>query len=234
MSKRRHSNSQEDVNKKQKETPCAIAILPYELLSTIFILSTNPELPITCRALYQQLYCCHDSLKIAFLLHRTKNDVNKLMEEASRFQFFNLSLINGMDQIAQHKLNFFKKKIPSRLFLEKANEEHEKLISLLLERGADPNRPEGFPIFKSVSSGRMNLVKLLISYGATPKIKNNRALKACVARNNFEMVNYLLDELKVVPDSETLEVCVKRNLWDMFQLLVDHGAVPDMSTISIS
>ncbi|KAI9259910.1 hypothetical protein BY458DRAFT_517012 [Sporodiniella umbellata] len=232
MSKRKQSFKEKSSKKTKK--PCGLTLLPYELLSTVFVLSSNSELPTTCRALYQQLYYCHNNLKISFLLHRCKYKSKNLLEEASRFQFFNRALVENIDQFAQRKLTFSKKKIPSRLFMEETNKEHEELIALLLERGGDPNRPEGFPIFKSVSSGRVHLVKLLISYGATPQIKNNRALKACVARNNFEMVNYLLDELKVEPDSDTLGVCVKKNLWDMFQVLVDHGAVPDMNTISIT
>ncbi|KAG1057390.1 hypothetical protein G6F46_000724 [Rhizopus delemar] len=237
MSKRKHSGSKEQPTIKKQKRPCGLTLLPYELLSTIFILSSNPALPVVCRALYQRLYCCHDTLKIAFLLHRTQYNVEKLLEEASRFRFFNGALVRQLDQVAQQPLNFHDKKIPSRLFLEEPAatlKEREELILMLLERGGSPNRPKGYPIFKSALLGRLDRVKLLVSFGADPTAQNNMALRACVARNNREMVDYFLDELKVRPDSETLKVCVQKNLWDMFQLLVDHGAVPDLSTIAVS
>ncbi|CAO3665069.1 hypothetical protein G6F70_005211 [Rhizopus microsporus] len=240
MSKKRHSGADDDKEKtvaKKRKRPCGLTMLPYEIISTIFIQSSNPSLPIVCKALYQQLYYCPDTLKIAFLMHRTKNDPEKALEEASRFRFFSYALMERLDKMTQRTVMFCNKKIPSRLFLAEPTEtlqERDQLILALLERGASPNRPKGYPIIKSALLGRLDQVKLLVSFGADPTAQNNMALRACAGRNNREMVDYFLDELKVKPDSETLKVCVQKNLWDMFQLLVDHGAIPDMSTIAVS
>jgi ankyrin repeat protein len=231
------SSSSSDSSSDEEEItpvgPSGLLKLPFEILSKIFIYSSNPDLPITSQHFYRQLYYCHNTIKLAFFLHRNHNNVQLAFEEAVRFPFFNQDLWQRFDK--HHKTTYQDKKIPARLFLQEpldTQQERDAMILSLLERGASPNRPKGFPLIKSAQLGRLDTVKRLVAYGADPTLRNNMALRVCAARNNRPMVDYFLDELKVKPDSETLGVCVKKKLWDMFHLLVDHGAVPDMSTIN--
>ncbi|KAG2206763.1 hypothetical protein INT47_003705 [Mucor saturninus] len=213
--------------------PCGLFKLPFEIVSHIFILSSNPNLPVVNQFLYRQLYYCSDSIKIRFLEH--KYTPENVFEEAVKYPFFSLELLKRLDKLHNEKLSFKGKKIPARLFLEEPSEslrERDAIVLELLERGACANRPKGFPLIKSAQLGRLDRVKLLIQFGADPTIRNNMALRVCAARNNKEMVLYFLDDLKVKPDSDTLKACVQKNLWEMFQILVDHGGVPDMSTIN--
>lgn len=226
--------TQDDKVKEQK--PCGLFKLPFEILSRIFIITSNPALPIVCNYLYQQLYYCHDSIKISFLLHRSQNNIEKAFEDAVKFPFFNMEILHRFEKM-QPALRYNDKKIPARLFLQDPTEtlqERDSIILALLEKGASPNRPKGYPLIKSAQLGRLDQVKLLIRFGADPTVRSNMALRVCAARDNRAMVDYFLDELNVKPDSETLKACVQKNLWDMFQVLVDHGAVPDMSTIDFT
>ncbi|CAO3619161.1 unnamed protein product [Mucor fragilis] len=216
--------------------PCGLFQLPFEILSNIFILSGNTDLPIVCKYLYQQLYYCHESIKISFLLQRSQNNVEKAFEDAVKFPFFSMDMLQRFEKM-QPSLHYNDKKIPARLFLQAPEgtlEQRDALIVALLEKGASANRPKGYPLIKSAQLGRLDQVKLLVKFGADPTMRNNMALRVCAARNNRVMVDYFLDELHVKPDSETLKACVQKNLWDMFQVLVDHGAVPDISTIDFT
>ncbi|KAI7904491.1 uncharacterized protein BX663DRAFT_502574 [Cokeromyces recurvatus] len=226
------SDVEEIKTEKQQQKPCGLLFLPFEILSNIFILSSNPHLPIVCRQLYNRLYFAPNFIKLQFIMYRAHNDLPKAFEHALRFPFFDMDLMHRFDNLNGKPIPYQDKKIPARLFLSESNTLNDELVLALLERGASPNRPKGYPLIKSAQLGRLDQVKLLIKYGADPTIRNNMALRVCAARNNRAMVDYFLDELKVKPDSETLKVCVHRNLWDMIQVLVDHGAVPDMSTIN--
>ncbi|KAF1805264.1 hypothetical protein V8B55DRAFT_1493019 [Mucor lusitanicus] len=227
-------SSDEEVQAEPK--PCGLFKLPFEILSRIFILSGNTELPLVCKYLYQQLYYCHDSIKIFFLVHRAHNNIERAFEDAIKFPFFNMDIMQRFEKM-QPSLQYKDKKIPARLFLQDPQdtlEQRDSLILALLEKGASANRPKGYPLIKSAQLGRLDQVKLLVKFGADPTMRNNMALRVCAARNNREMVDYFLDELHVKPDSETLKACVQKNLWDMFHVLVGHGAVPDMSTIDFT
>lgn len=229
------SSSSDSSEDEQEQKPCGLFKLPFEILSHIFILCSNVNLPITNQFLYRQLYYCSDSIKIQFLDYKYRG--NNVFEEAVKYPFFSLELLKRLDKLHNEKLLYKDKKIPARLFLQEPNEtlsQRDAIVLELLERGACSNRPKGFPLIKSAQLGRLDRVKLLIQYGADPTIRNNMALRVCAARNNTDMVRYFLDDLKVKPDSETLKACVQKNLWDMIQVLVDHGAVPDMSTINFT
>ncbi|OBZ89326.1 hypothetical protein A0J61_02613 [Choanephora cucurbitarum] len=235
------SSSSEDTSSDEEEEkpalpPSGLFQLPFEILSNIFVLSCNPQLPVACRFFYNHLYYAPNTTKLAFLLYRAHQNPQQALEDGIKFAFFDMDLLTRFDRLIQN-VSLKDKKIPARLFLEEPKstlEERDNIILALLERGASPNRPKGFPLIKSAQLGRLDQVKRLISFGADPAIRNNMALRVCAARNNREMVNYFLDELKVKPDSETLKACVQKNLWEMIQVLVDHGAVPDMSTIDFT
>ncbi|GAA5803965.1 hypothetical protein HPULCUR_009450 [Helicostylum pulchrum] len=236
------SSSSSDSSDEEPEIlspPSGLFKLPFEILSTIFILSSNIQLPITSQFFYRQLYYCHDTIKIKFLQHKYETtNLDRIFEESVKFRFFNLDLLHRLDKLNNDSpLPYKDKKIPARLFLSEPEETlsiRDEIVLQLLQRGACPNRPKGYPLIKSAQLGRLDRVKLLVQFGADATVRNNMALRVCAARNNKEMVLYFLDELKVKPDSETLKACVQKNLWDMIQILVDHGAVPDMSTINFT
>ncbi|KAI8343933.1 hypothetical protein BC941DRAFT_407355 [Chlamydoabsidia padenii] len=221
-----------------------LTLLPHELLCEIFILSSNPHLPLVCRTLAYHLYHCADSVKITWLLYRHNNDIKAAFEAGVLFPFFTTRLLFRMDVLYQQQqqdsineltIPYTKKKMPPHLFSrEHPTEDTNALITLLLDRGGSPDKPKGYPLVKSAQFGRLDKVQQLIKYGANPTIRNNMALRTCAARNNMEMVLYFLDHLKVTPDSETLKECAHKKLWKMVQVLIDHGAVPDMNTVNFT
>lgn len=231
------SSSSDSEDEQELKKPCGLFYLPFEILSQIFILSQNTQLPIVCKHLFNQLYHCHETIKIRFLMYRCNSNIEQTFEEAVKFPFFTIEMVKRLDAMFGKTVMFTDKKLPARLFLEEPKEtlpQRDNVVVALLERGASPNRPKGYPLIKSAQLGRFEQVKLLVDYGADPTVRNNMALRVCAARNNKQMVNYFLDELKVKPDSETLKTCIQKNLWEMVQVLVDHGAVPDMSTIDVA
>ncbi|KAI8071507.1 hypothetical protein BC940DRAFT_293033 [Gongronella butleri] len=114
------------------------------------------------------------------------------------------------------------------------HEARNTLLAALLKRGASATRPNGYPLIKSAQLGDLAKVQLLVDHGADPAHRNNMALRICASRNNMPMARYFLETLHVQPDSDTLKTCAQKQLWEMVQLLMDHGAVPDMSTINFT
>ncbi|KAI8374726.1 uncharacterized protein BYT42DRAFT_547720 [Radiomyces spectabilis] len=214
--------------------------LPFEVLAKIFILSSNPQLPVTCRFTFHMLYHAPDDLKVAWLLYRHGHILTAACEAALKFPFFSMSLLERFDRLYARqqqqpdaKILFTKKMVPPQLF-SKMDAASDALAFTLLERGASPNKPHGYPLIKSAQLGRLDIVKQLITFGADPTVRQNMALRVCAARDNREMVLYFLDHLQIKPDSESLRACVQKGLWDMVKLLVDHGAVPDMNTVNFT
>ncbi|KAG0171073.1 hypothetical protein DFQ28_010552 [Apophysomyces sp. BC1034] len=221
--------------KRIKPTTSRMIFLPCEIITRIFILSSNPHLPVVCRNLMHMLYKCSETVKVEWLLHRHNQNIFEAFEEGLRFPFFDIQLLTHFDRLYQQRtleqnIPFTNKTIPRHLF----SQTDTSLALQLLSRGGSPNKPQGYPLVKSAQLGRTDMVKCLIAHGADPMVRSNMALRVCAARNNRELVCYFLDELHVKPDSKTLEACVQKGLWDMVKILVDHGAVPDMSTINFT
>ncbi|KAI7852150.1 hypothetical protein BDC45DRAFT_537721 [Circinella umbellata] len=219
--------------------PFRINLLPFELVSEIFILSSNAQLTLVC----PQLQHCSDHTKVDWLLHKTHGNIIKAVQEGLKYRFFSISLLEKFDQKQQQqqqchgnsdistKIRLDNQMIPARLWGTVAT---HTLAHQLLERGASPHKPKGYPLIKSAQLGYLDMVKTLVSFGADATFNNNFALRASARRNNKEMVLYFLDNLGLKPDSETLKLCVQEDLWDMVTILVDHGAVPDMSTVQMT
>ncbi|KAI7867784.1 hypothetical protein BDF14DRAFT_1742787 [Spinellus fusiger] len=121
--------------------------------------------------------------------------------------------------------------MPIRLF-SLPEEQARPLLCYLLERGASVKKPKDYPIIKAAQLGHLSIVQLLVAFGVDVTVRQNMALRVSAARNNTDMVKYFLEDLKIVPDSDTLKVCVQKGLWNMVKLLMEHGAIPDMSTVN--
>ncbi|CDH55413.1 predicted protein [Lichtheimia corymbifera JMRC:FSU:9682] len=226
--KRRKKTTTHD-NKDQQ--PSLLEQLPYELLTTIFIHSSNAQLPLVNRTFYYALYHCPEDVKLQWLLHRDKYVMGLALERGLRYRFFNQRLLDRFDAMHGTPIRLDNKMLPPHLFAECDPQRHD-LVVKLLERGASPHKPQGYPLIKSAQIGNLAMIKSLVAFGADPTAKDNMALRVCAARDNKELVNYFLSDLGVKPDSETLKACVRKDLWDMVNLLIAHGAVPDLSTIN--
>ncbi|ORZ08658.1 hypothetical protein BCR42DRAFT_424639 [Absidia repens] len=84
--------------KANKQQPFLIQ-LPHELLCEIFILSSNPSLPVVCRSLKYHLYHCPDSVKLRWLLYRHDNNIQAAFYGGVLFPFFTTRLLHRMDYV---------------------------------------------------------------------------------------------------------------------------------------
>lgn len=239
MSKHLLSPNERDRHKKRRkktafdnnQQPSLLEQLPYELLTSIFIQSSNAQLPLVSRTFYYALYQCPEDVKLQWLLHRDNYVMALALEHGLRFRFFNQRLLDRFDAMHGSPIRLDNKMLPPHLFAECDPRRHD-LVVKLLERGASPHKPQGYPLIKSAQIGHLDMIKSLVAFGADPTAKDNMALRVCAARDNKALVKYFLSDLGVKPDSETLKACVRKDLWDMVNILIAHGAVPDLSTIN--
>lgn len=208
--------------------------LPHEILTCIFIWSQNNELPLVSRIMYGQLQrTCSIGTKVDWLLERFEDNLTLAATQGGKFRFFNINILKRLDQLNGTAIRLDNKRIPSNLFskLELSDETFE-LITEYLERGGSSKLPDGYPIIKSCQLGHIRLVKMLIKHGADPSARKCLALRTAAVRENRMIVDYLLDEVKMKPDTLTLKECVKRGKLDIANVLMAHGAVPDMETLN--
>ncbi|CAO3665174.1 unnamed protein product [Umbelopsis ramanniana] len=207
--------------------------LPHEILASIFILSSNNELPLVSRKLYVNLSHSSIGTKVDWLLGKYNNNPIEAAIQGPRFRFFNQITLERLDKVNGSKITMKGRRIPSILFAQQTlSDDSYQLIKELLERGCSSTLPDGFPIIKSCQLGHLNLVKLLIAHGADPYARKCLALRSAAVRENYTMIDYLLDDLKMTPDTLTLKECVKRGKMKVADILMAHGAVPDMETLN--
>ena len=80
-----------------------------------------------------------------------------------------------------------------------AEEGHEEVVQLLLDNGADPNKPNSMgstPLNQAATFRRIDVLKLLLFRGALPDKANNTGrtpLHSAVSSGNLSIVRLLLD-----------------------------------------
>jgi len=121
--------------------------------------------------------------------------------------------------------------------------DNKKMISLLLENGADCNIPDNdgnTPLIKAADRDDDSLVQLLLNKGAKPELHNNQKLTAlhlAASKKNLAMVNHLLasssrenfinltDDLGRTP----LYMATEAKKLKIVKLLLNHNADPNLS-----
>jgi hypothetical protein len=207
--------------------------LPHEILTSIFIWSSNDELPLVSKALYHNLQNTSIGTKVEFLLERHGNKPIEALLKGANFRFFNMNVHKRLDQINGSQIVLEGRRIPSNLFAQQTiSDDSYQLIEELLFRGGSSTLPDGYPIIKSCQLGHLRVVKLLVKHGADPYARKSLALRAAAVRDNFTLIDYLLDDLKMTPDTLTLKECVLRGKMKVADILMAHGAIPDMQTLN--
>ncbi|CAG8442923.1 4686_t:CDS:1 [Ambispora gerdemannii] len=217
--------------------------LPVEVLQQIFIFSSNHNFPLVSRTFYQ-IATAHSSVKTHWLLHKVHYDFKHVLDRGLKWKFFNKDILLQLDNLYyQSQVNsesmkpttfipFDEGSIPPRLLtMPDPDGKAYEMVKILLDRGASPDEPQGYPLLKSVSLGRLAMARLLISYKANVSIGDNSAMLISVDKNNFDMVKLLMEH-GVKPDAKSLEKSIKKHLSEMTQFLLDHGAIPDGNVIA--
>ncbi|CAG8468379.1 9912_t:CDS:1 [Paraglomus brasilianum] len=213
----------------------SIIQFPLELLQQIFLLADNPRFVKVCRT-FRDAINAYPSLKIQWLLQRHGNDCQRALEEGQRWGFFDVTILQQLDATNYQRLLkagkrnppkqllFTKRPLATRLFKEDDRDgRNYDLVKTLLERGALPDYPNGYPMVKSIQKGNAKMVKLLLDYNA--KI-DKLALTLIVNLNNYEIAKLLLEK-GVAADGELLAMAAKKNNGRMMDLLKKYGAEPD-------
>ncbi|GES86054.1 hypothetical protein GLOIN_2v1508861 [Rhizophagus clarus] len=180
--------------------------LPFEVLQQIFIFSSNPAFASVSRlfhyiansqtsvktqwllhkfnhdcskALYRGLKWRFFNKNILYQLdsiyYQTKCKKDEKGETSDKDK-----VISDKDKVIPDKdkiIPYKDRPIPQWFFsVSDPNNVYYELVKILLDRGASPNEPDGYPIIKSAQLGRLKMAELLISFDAKADIKDNMAL----------------------------------------------------------
>jgi hypothetical protein len=114
--------------------------------------------------------------------------------------------------------------IPRRLF---KSHEFIPLLRALLSRGGSPSHTSHYPLVRASQRGDLEMVKMLLSYGAPAEMK---ALRWACVEEHDEIVDVFL-EYGVKPDDQCLSWCVEKGKTRMIDLLLKMGVVPNLKTV---
>ena len=101
-----------------------------------------------------------------------------------------------------------------------------KMMLLLLNKGADIHIKKDYVLLYFIMIGNVRLVKYLLDIGANIHAKDDIALELSVIRDDIKMVKLLLNYGANVhaKNEETFLCCVAENKIEMAKLLLDAGA----------
>ncbi|RGB36172.1 hypothetical protein C1646_92964 [Rhizophagus diaphanus] len=211
--------------------------LPFEVLQQIFIFSSNPAFASVSR-LFHYIANSQTSVKTQWLLNKFNHDCPKALYRGLKWRFFNKNILYQLDSFYYQSkckrgetldkvIPYKGRPIPQWFFsVPDPNNVYYELVKILLDRGASPNEPDGYPIIKSAQLGRLKMAELLLSFGAKADIKDNMALTVASKSNDFDMVKLLLNNEDVKADSNALKVAVEKKNWKMAEFLMSKGASP--------
>ena len=107
---------------------------------------------------------------------------------------------------------------------------HTEIVQLLLENGVDPNVEVDhlIPIISASRDGYLDIVRLLLQYGADVAVDDNYAIGMASQNGHLEVVRLLLENGAdpTVRDNYALIWASYYNYVDVVRLLLQHGADP--------
>ncbi|KAH0006078.1 Pfs, NACHT and ankyrin domain protein, partial [Aureobasidium melanogenum] len=115
----------------------------------------------------------------------------------------------------------------SRFPLQAASrDDHESIVQLLLDRGADVNIGDGAALYEAVSQGYHKIVQLLLDRGADVNIRDNAALREASRLGHETIIQLLLNAGADVNarNGDALAKASRYGRYTIVQLLLSRGA----------
>ncbi|OAV86920.1 hypothetical protein PTTG_10485 [Puccinia triticina 1-1 BBBD Race 1] len=88
---------------------------------------------------------------------------------------------------------------------------------LLTDYGTSPDKLGGYPLARSVLSGNLAFIRLLLDHGARPAIKDNLVIMVAIETGDLELLRLLVEPAYIHPDESRLPLthcCLNKNTPD--------------------
>ena len=135
--------------------------------------------------------------------------------------------LDDLIRLLKHGVRLDGTDLPTSTFLQEAvRANKDELVTLMLDRGANPNGQNNQPLLEAVRTNNVPMVQLLIEKGANPNGQTNQPLLEAVRANNLAMVQLLIEK-GANPNGQNnqpLLEAVRANNLPMVQLLIEKGA----------
>lgn len=161
----------------------------------------------------------------------------------------------------------FISQIPTRLFKPmtsknpiELDKSYQYISTLLDEFNVSPKRLGGYPLSRSILSGELNFIRLLLTYGANPSDKDNLAIMIAIKTGDLNLVRMLIEVDFIHPDEtedskklalknhrhkktkfedrvkvvdQMLDKALKRKDYKMGEYFMGKGARPTLETLKL-
>lgn len=79
------------------------------------------------------------------------------------------------------------------------------ISTLLSDYRSSPDKTGGYPLARSVLSGQLRFVRLLLSFGARPCVKDQLVILLAISKGDLNLLRMLVEVDYVHPDEESYE-----------------------------
>ncbi|OMJ26297.1 hypothetical protein AYI70_g282 [Smittium culicis] len=105
-----------------------------------------------------------------------------------------------------------------------------KIIQYLLYIGVPASCHKNLPLINSVLNNDIEMVSLLLNYGADPNCNDGMAVLLACSKGHYNALNQLV-ESGAVANSKALKLAAKNRHWDIVGTLMEMNIMPDSETL---
>ncbi|KAG0152387.1 hypothetical protein CROQUDRAFT_649789 [Cronartium quercuum f. sp. fusiforme G11] len=140
----------------------------------------------------------------------------------------------------------------------KLEQSYQYIFTLLTEFRTSPDKTGGYPLARSVLSGNLDFIRLLLDFGARPRLKDNLVIMVAIEKGDLYIVRMLVERDYIHPEEDCksrprsdmknkkvkredrvkindcmLEKALRRKHYRIADYLMGKGARPTLETIRL-
>ncbi|RUP51792.1 hypothetical protein BC936DRAFT_145953 [Jimgerdemannia flammicorona] len=212
---------------------------PVEILTAIFVLSTNHNLALASKRLHSSLAGAPTSVKVDWLLQRYHNDPVQAFHRGVYWRFFDMQVLAGLDQQYCRQQRWIVSEIKHTTSAQSSRASAGQSTSTDLNNSCIPYTSISIPSYifalESANPEHYALIEELLVRGASPNTPLGYPIIKSAILGRLDIIKLLL-KYGADPSARknmALRVSAGRNNFEVVKLLFEHGVSADNETLRI-